>query len=139
MHEYLFTKLAVLDARFFCSCLVGQTNIPHRRVRLKISRRHDKIKHLSAPEKLVKTALHDTQRCCGYVSRIITRLGVAWAESERITKSPERCGLLLGSIDIRVLDHFVVGGGNDYICSLNEVISNLLRPRRRGNVQRSSV
>lgn len=104
MHEYLFTKLAVLEHEVFLLILLDNQ---HRIIEsVEISR--GTIDQASVyPREVVKTALQ-------YNAAVVMLAhnhpsGVA-EPSRADIQITERLQAALGLVDIRVLDHFVVGG-----------------------------
>ena len=104
MHEYLFTKLAVLEHEVFLLILLDNQ---HRIIEsVEISR--GTIDQASVyPREVVKTALQYNAAVVMFVHNHPSGVAEPSRADHQIT---ERLQAALGLVDIRVLDHFVVGG-----------------------------
>ncbi|HDX8373412.1 TPA: DNA repair protein RadC [Aeromonas dhakensis] len=104
MHEYLFTKLATLEHEIFLLILLDNQ---HRIIEaVEVSR--GTIDSASVyPREVVKTALQYNAAVVMFAHNHPSGVAEPSRADRQIT---ERLQAALGLVDIRVLDHFVVGG-----------------------------
>lgn len=104
MHEYLFTKLAGLEHEVFLLILLDNQ---HRIIEAVEISRGTIDKASIYPREVVKTALQYNAAAMMLAHNHPSGMAEPSRADRQIT---ERLQAALGLVDIRVLDHFVVGG-----------------------------